>query len=254
MENNKNNKVVEYNTFYIITITLLLINYAFWFWQFNFCTINTHLRGSFILIIPIILIILMYILTKNKKIKVITGKIISIILIILFFLFNFCTFIFVMVQEGTSYEDNPQKYKHICNIAGYEKIRFQFPDEIPQDLIQNNKVKFYYRPQFLQGGFCFELLLEMDNDKIDEYIEKYKGQVKEIIEVNEETHDDLYNKYGIHIPVIFEYKEGKEFFTDSKIYLFDSEPYETDNWNHGYAYYMAKNEKLRKLLLVTEVW
>ena len=253
-ENNKDNQIQKYNKFYIITLTLLLINYIFWFWQFNFCTINTHIISSFALFIPIILIILMYILTKKEKIRVKKGKIISIILIIFFFMLNFYTLIFVMVKEGTSHEENPLRYKHICNIAGYEKIRFQFPDEIPQDLIQNNKVKFYYRPQFLQGGFCFELLLEMENKEIDDYIEKYKEQVKEIIKVDEANSNDLYDKYGIHIPVIFEYKDGKDFFVDSKIYLFDSKPYKPNNWNHGYVYYMAKNERLEKLLLITEVW
>lgn len=252
--NNKENKTEKYHKFYIITLTLLLINYIFWFWQFNFCTINTHIISSFVLFIPITLIILMYYLTKKEKIKVRKGKIISIILILLFLILNFYAIIFVMVKEGTSHEENPLKYKHICNIAGYEKIRFQFPKEIPQDLIQNNKVKFYYRPQFLQGGFCFELLLETNNDIIDEYIKKYKDQVKEIIETKGTNSDDLYDKYGIHIPVIFEYKDGKEFFDDSKIFLFDSKPYKPNNWNHGYAYYMAKNEKLKKLLLVTEVW
>ena len=252
--NNNNNKAVKYNKFYIITIILLSINYAFWFWEYNFCTINTHIIVSFILIIPIILIALMYFLTKNKKIKVRKGKIISIILIILFLIVNFYTLIIVMVKEGTSHEDNPLRYKHICNIAGYEKIRFQFPKEIPQDLIQNNKVAFYYRPQFLQGGFCFELLLEMDNDRIDEYMKKYKDQIKEIIETKGINSNVLYDKYGIHIPVIFEYKEGEEFFVNSEIYLFDSKPYKPNNWNHGYAYYIAKNEKLNKLLLVTEVW
>lgn len=252
--NNKENKTEKYKKFYIVTVTLLLINYIFWFWQYDFCTINTHIISSFILAIPIILIIFMYLLTKKEKIRVKKGKIISIFLIILFFMLNFYTLIFVMVKEGTSHEENPLRYKHICDIAGYEKIRFQFPDEIPQDLIQNNKVKFYYRPQFLQGGFCFELLLETDNDIIDEYIKKYKDQVKEIIETKGTNSDDLYDKYGIHIPVIFEYEEGKEFFADSEIYLFDSKPYKPNNWNHGYAYYMAKNEILKKLLLVTEVW
>lgn len=250
--NNEQEK--NYKKFYIITIILLSINYIFWFWQFNFCTINTHIISSFILVIPIILIILMYYLTKKEKIRVKKGKIISIILIILFLILNFYTLIFVMVKEGTSHEYNPLSYKHICNIAGYERIRFQFPDEIPQDLIQNNKVEFYYRPQFLQGGFCFELLLEMENNEIDDYIEKYKEQVKELIEVNETNSNDLYDKYGIHIPVIFEYKDGKDFLADSKIYLFDSKPYKPNNWNHGYVYYMAKNERLKKLLLVTEVW
>ncbi|MCF0125733.1 MAG: hypothetical protein HUJ68_08285 [Clostridia bacterium] len=252
--NNKDNEIQKYSKFYIITLTLLLINYIFWIWQFNFCTINMHILSSFILIIPIILITLMYCLTKKEKIRVKKGKIISIILIILFFILNFYTLIFVMVKEGTSREENPLKYKHICNIAGYKKIRFQFPDEISQNLILNNKVKFYYRPQFLQAGFCFELLLEMEKDEIDEYIKKYKGQVKEIIEVDEANSNNLYDKYGIDLPVIFEYKEGKEFFDNSKIYLFDSNSYKPNNWNHGCVYYMAKNERLKKLLLVTDVW
>lgn len=253
-EKNKDNEIQKYNLFYIITLTLLLINYIFWFWQFNFCTISTHLISSFVLFIPILLIILMYLLTKKEKIRVKKGKVFSIILIILFLVLNFYTLIFVMVKEGISHEENPLKYKHICNIAEYKKIRFQFPDEISQYLIENNKVEFYYRPQFLQGGFCFELLLEMENKEIDDYIEKYKEQVKETIEVDEANSNDLYNKYGIHIPVIFEYKDGKDFFADSKIYLFDSKPYKQNNWNHGYVYYMAKNERLKKLVLVTEVW
>ncbi len=252
--NKKENKTEKYKKFYIVTVTLLLINYIFWFWQYNFCTINTHIISSFILTIPIILIILMYYLTKEEKIRVKKGKIISIILIILFLLLNFYTLIFVIVKEGTSHEDNPLRYKHICNIAGYEKIRFQFPNEIPQDLIQNNKVEFYYRPQFLQGGFCFELLLEMENKEIDDYIEKYKEHVKEIIEVNETNFDKLYDNYGIDTPVIFDYEEENEFFDSSKIYLLGSKPYKINDWNHGYVYYMAKNEKLKKILLVTEVW
>ena len=142
----KKSKIKNYNKFYIITLVLLLINYIFWFWQFNFCTINTHIINSFILLIPIILIILMYFLTKKEKINVRKGKMISIILVVLFLILNFYTLIFIMLKEGTSHEDNPLRYKHICNIARYEKIRFQFPSEIPQELIQNNKVKFYYRP------------------------------------------------------------------------------------------------------------
>lgn len=252
--NNKNNKAEKYNMFYIIIITLLSINYIFWFWQFNFCTINTHVISTLILVIPIILIILMYFMTKKEKIKISSGRLISIILIVLFLILNFFIFIFVIVEEGTAYEDNPSRYKHILNIAGYESIRYQFPDEIPQELIQRNKVKFYYRPQFLQGGFCFELLLEMENDEIDEYIGKYKEQVEEIVEVNETNSDYLYNEYGIYTPVIFNYDEEKEFFMGSEIYLLGSKPYKPDNWNHGYVYYMAKNEILKKLLLVTEVW
>lgn len=246
----KNNK----SRFYTIILFLLIISYILWFWQFNFCTINAHLLSSLILSIPIVLIGLIFYLSKREKIKDRKGKKISIILIIIFLILSFLTSISVMVEEGTSHEESIQKYKHIYNIAGYKKIRFHFPSEIQQDLIQNNKAKFYYRPQFLQGGFCFELLMEMTNSEIDAYIEKYKELAKEKMEVNEKNYVELYNKYGIENPTIFKYKEGKDFFINSEIYLFDYNSYKPNNWNHGYVYYMAKNNNLKKLLLVTEVW
>lgn len=95
----KKSKIKNYNKFYIITLVLLLINYIFWFWQFNFCTINTHIINSFILLIPIILIILMYFLTKKEKINVRKGKIISIILVVLFLILNFHTLILLWLKK-----------------------------------------------------------------------------------------------------------------------------------------------------------
>ena len=96
--------------------------------------------------------------------------------------------------------------------------------------------------------------MEMTNSEIDAYIEKYKELAKEKIEVNEKNYAELYNKYGIETPAIFKYKEGKDFFINGEIYLFDYNSYKPNNWNHGYVYYMAKNNNQKKLLLVTEVW
>ena len=253
--NNNNKQTEKYNKFYIMTIILLLPDCVFWIWELNFCTINTHIISSLILIIPIILIVLMYILTKKEKIKVRKGKIISIFLIILFLVLNFLIVVFVIVKEGTSSEDDPLKYEHISSIAGYKSLTYQFPDKISQELIESNKVKFYYTPQFLQGGFCFELLLEMDNKKIDSYIDKYRSQIREIIEVTEDNIEKLDNDYGIHGQHgIFKYQERENFFMGCNVYLLESKPYKPNDWNHGYVAYMAKNETLQQLLLVTEVW
>jgi hypothetical protein len=167
---------------------------------------------------------------------------------------NFFTFIFVTVKEGTSYENNPLRYNHIRSISGYKNFTYQFPNKISQEVLQKNKVEFYYTPQFLQGGFNLELLLEMENDEINDYIGKYKTYVKKIIEVNTENIDELYSEYGIYNPKLIDYKDKEEFFLDSKIYLLESKSYKPDDWNHGYVAYMVKNEKMKKLLLVTEVW
>jgi hypothetical protein len=170
--NNEDNKIQKYKKFYIITLILLLINCIFWFWQFNFCTINTHIISSLILVIPIILILLIYIISKKEKLKSNVGLGISVVLIIIFLFLNFFIFIFVTVKEGTTYENNPLRYNHIRSIAGYKSFTYQFPSKISQELLQKNKVEFYYTPQFLQGGFDFELLLEMEDNEIDDYIDK----------------------------------------------------------------------------------
>lgn len=250
----KKSKIRNYNKFYIITLVLLLINYIFWFWQFNFCTIDTHIISSLILAIPMILILLIYIITQKEKLKSSIGLGLSIVLIIICLMLNFFTLIFITIKEGTSYENNPLRYNHIRSIAGYKSLTYQFPDKMPQKLLQGNKVEFYYTPQFLQGGFNLELLLEMENNEIDNYIDKYKTEVKEIIETSTENIDNLYSKYGIYNPKLIDYENKEEFFIGSKIYLLESKSYKPDDWNHGHVAYMAKNERLKKLLLVTEVW
>lgn len=38
------------------------------------------------------------------------------------------------------------------------------------------------------------------------------------------------------------------------IYLLESEPYNNNDWNHGYVSYIARNERIEELLIVTQVW
>lgn len=116
-------------------------------------------------------------------------------------------------------------------------------------------MKFFYSPQFLQGGFNLELMLPMEVEEIDEYIKKYKDNVEEIIKVGEENIGQL-GGYGISKPryIFDDYIQWDNFLKESEIYLLDNKPYKIDDWNHGYVVYMAKNETLKKLLLVSQIW
>lgn len=245
---------MKYRRFYSITLIILLVHYLFLFYELNFCTINTHLVGTLIIFIPITLIIISYILAKKEKLNANVLLVFTISFIVIFLVLNFFIFIVISFEEAISYENNPLRYKHIYNIAGYSRYTYQFPNEIPNELLQNNKVQFFYCPQFLQGSFNMELVLEMSNEEIDNYISKYKNKVRKVIEVNDDI-SSLYGTYGINEPRwLFEYKTWEEFLNGCKIYLLESKSYKPNNWNHGYVAYMAKNEKLEKLLLVTEVW
>ena len=247
---------MKYKKFYIVLLTLLMLHYIFWAFEFRFCCINSHLIASAILFVPIGLIILICILCKKEELKAKVGIVLSIILLIFFGILNIMVFAFIIVEEGTSYEDNPYRYNHIYKISGYKSFTYQFPDKMPKEWLYKNNVKFFYRPQFLQGGFQFELLIPMEIEEMDNYITKYNDKVKEVIKVTDDNIYDLDKNYGISKPfnVFDDYDKCAEYLVGSEIYLLDSKPYKTNNWNHGYVVYMAKNERLKQLLLVSEVW
>ncbi|MCI8411703.1 MAG: hypothetical protein HFJ40_04625 [Clostridia bacterium] len=245
---------MKYKKFYIILLSIVITNYIFWFYQLNFCTINPHLLKSIILVIPITFMISIVWLLKREKIKDILGIIITIGLIVISIVLNFFILVFVAVDEGTSYENNPLRYEHIYNIAGYDIYTYQFPNKIPNDILDSNNVRFFYCPQFLQGGFNLELLFEMDHSDIDSYISNFSHDIQKEIEINSENKHDL-NSYGIHEPrFLFNNNEYDNFLKEAKFYILKSEPYKVNNWNHGIVQYMAKNELERRLLLVTQVW
>lgn len=172
-----------------------------------------HIISSLILFFPIFIVGLMYLLSKKEKLSYNVALGISIVQIIISLILNFFTFIFILINEGMSYEDNPYKYQHIYNISDYKEYTYQFPKEISSELIKNNNVQFYYSPQFLQGGFNIELLMVMKNEEMDSYILQYESQVKEIINVNSENISELYSKYGIYKPYsVFKDKDCDEFY------------------------------------------
>lgn len=237
---------------FVIITAVLLLYYVFWIYIYNFYTIHMHLIETVILLMPIAILFLYSFKTKRKAWTF--GKVtFTIILILIIIGVNFGTLVSVYVFEGTSSESNPNKYKHIYNIAGYKEYTYQFPSELSKDVIDSNKTKFYYSKQFMQSGFNFELLIPMQKENRKDYIAKYEDNIKEKIETT--NTDELYNKYGIMLPYkLLESNECNEFFEDCIIYILESKQYKPDDWNHGHVAYIAENEELEEILFVTQVW
>lgn len=239
---------------YNILLISLIIIYIWVVYQFNFCTINYHIIESVIALIPLVIYVVIFLLLKKDKIKDLTANVLIIISIIIFFTTIFFSFVVLFLEEGTSNETNPYRYNHIKNIAGYTNYTYQFPKEISDSFVSDRNVKFYYSPQFLQGAFNFNLLMDLDDNEINNYIEKYEDKAKIIIDMKENDKSEI-QQYIVSEPYgIFEYDDYEEFIKKAKFYIFESEPYEPDNWNHGIMQYMAKNEDINQLLLVTKIW
>lgn len=239
---------------YLIALTLLVIVDLFLVYQFIFCTIRYHIIESIVVTIPLIICIIIYWLLNKEKIKVKLAQTLFVISTICFFNIAIIGFVMVLFSEGISHEENPWKYNHIKEIAGYMSYTYQFPKELSNDYLNDRKIKFYYTPQFLQGPFQLKLLMELNENEISDYIKTYKNNTKIVMNMKECNEEDL-KQYVIYEPYgIFKEDEYEKFIENAIFYIFESKPYKPDNWNHGVLQYMAENDELNQLLIVTEIW
>lgn len=96
-----------------------------------------------------------------------------------------------------------------------------------------------------------ELLLELNENEVNSYIEIYENNCKQIINVREWNSNELNNVGIITVGIdVFNYEIKEDFI----IYLLDSKPYEENNWNHGYVIFIAVNNEKNKILFQSEVW
>lgn len=247
--NNMKNK-----KFYHILLGLLIGIYTFMFYVFNFCMIHYHFVKSLVVLIPVIICFVIYWLLKKGKIKNRLALVFTVVSTICFFMLAFFLMILLFFDEGMSYEDNPWKYNHIKKIANYTSYTYQFPSELSSEFLRDRKVKLYYTPQFLQGAFQLNLLIELNENEMNEYIEKYEENSKIVVNMKEKLNEDL-KQYAIYEPYgIFKEYEFERFSENATFYIFESKSYKPNDWNHGVVQYMAKNEELAQLLLATEVW
>ena len=96
--------------------------------------------------------------------------------------------------------------------------------------------------------------MELNENEISDYIKPYKNNTKIVMNMKECNEEDL-KQYVIYEPYgIFKEDEYEKFIENAIFYIFESKPYKPDNWNHGVLQYMAENDELNQLLIVTEIW
>ena len=126
---------------------------------------------------------MIYWLLKKSKIKNGLALVLTIISTISFFVVTFFSFVLLLWDEGTSHENNPWRYNHIKDIADYTSYTYQFPKELSEELLNDREVRFYYTPQFLQGAFQLNLLIELNANEMNKYIKQYENREKVIIDM-----------------------------------------------------------------------
>ena len=244
------------NKFSYFSLTIMILVYAFNIYFYVFETINIHFLELFILLGPIVIVMTISLLSSRVKLSKKVIKVVIIFTIVVFVLLEFWTFIWIMIKEGSSYEDNVHKYNHIINVAGNSSYIYQFPKKIDDEFITKYNPKFYYAPQFLQAPFKLELLLNncTEGDML-KFVENKNIQNKFEIR-NEENIEELFQEHNAFLLNIcsIDDEEYINFFNNSKVYIIESKANESSNWNHGYGIYIIYNKNPKQILYLSQKW
>jgi len=244
MKCKKTEKIII-NTLLILSILIFL----FLYYNLTFKCVNRYWFEGLIFGIPSLILLAIAYLFYQKEIS---GKVaisFSIIILIASIIVLSIAFMVIVITDLTSEVTDIKEYKRILNLEVYDEMLYQFPKEVPKNA---ENVKFFYRPQFLQGGMQMELKMTLDEQIINSYIVNFKDKCKQIINIdNKEVLWDLDN---VGIFTLGDHVVEERIEKGFTIYLLESEPYKTNNWNHGYVIFIAVNDAKTEILFQSEVW
>ncbi len=208
--------------------------------------IEPYYIGGLIFAIPFILFGAVTYFTGIGKLKAAKSTIITIILIVALSIIMVYAFVFIAIDAATTETTDIAKHERVLRINGYPEnslIR-HFPERIPHEA---ENVVFRYHPAFGMGGESFNLKIEINSNTLNNYVNqflqlaKWKGKAGDKGAVDNGIFTGTFSGIG--------YKELTENFT---IFLIDSKPYDTNNWNHGILRLVTISEAKNEIIFIAE--
>lgn len=218
------------------------------YWLMTAKSIEPHYFKGLIFAIPFICFGIITFFTAKGKLKFGVSSTITICLIFILGIGSLFMFIYIAIIESTDLITDTSKYERVLKVTGYpnkELIKY-FPNKIPRNA---KNVVFKYSPAFLQGGEDFNLKFETDSPSINNYSNEFSKKAKWIGKwSNSQTENNgiILGTFGM-----VGYDALPEDFT---IYLFDSKPYHSNDWNHGHLSTAAISKQRNMIIFVSEDW
>ncbi|MGE4213638.1 MAG: hypothetical protein AB7E42_02520 [Anaerotignaceae bacterium] len=211
-------------------------------------SIEPYYLEGLLFAIPFVCFGIITFFTVIEKLKTVTSFVITCILIIVLGFASVLAFCFMAFDAATTVTTDIGKYERVLKLTGYPNNALIkcFPDKIPSNA---KNIIFSYNPAVLQGGENFDLKFETDSDSIKNYIDEFSQQAKWI----GKSIDSEAEKNGI-ISSAFTTVGYTNLPEDFTIYLIDSKPYYTDDWNHGELSVAAISEQRNEIIFLAEDW
>ena len=213
----------------------------------RFSIIPYYVRGL-VFAVPFICFSIITGLNIKGKLRIVPANIITGILVISLTVVMFFQLIHLMVDAGTTSVTDIDKFERVLRLKNHgENMRIShFPKEIP---VNTQNIEFFYSPAFLQGGEHMFLKYEISSQYIEQLAEEYSS----IAQWSGPSDNLTIQNYGIDDRSFYfiGYDQLPEGFT---VYVLDSEPYKTGDWNHGYSYGLAVSTSQGIVIYFSLTW
>lgn len=169
----------------------------------------------------------------------------TIVLIVVLFFAMIVSFIVLAWNAAMTETTDVGKYQRVLHLSNYPSTLIdKFPTEIPPTA---REPVLYYQPAALQGGERFCLKFKADAKTIENYENEFSGKTEWEGKPSSTERKEL--SFSTFTPV------GYDVLPDSfTVYLFYSEPYRDDDWNHGQIGLAAIDKTKSEVIFYAESW
>ncbi|MDN6195189.1 MAG: hypothetical protein L0I93_01700 [Atopostipes suicloacalis] len=219
----------------IMTI-LAFLSFVFVYWLVTYRSITPFYFKGLLFAIPFIVFGVLTYITAQGHLKMIASTIITIIFIIAFLVGSLHTLMILSFEAATVDTTDLENYERVVRITD-DSLTTHFPKEIPR---QAENIDYFHQSPFVQAGEKFQLKFQTDSESIQDYQKRFSKEAIKmgtIAEIEKET--------------LFDYSDISP---GSTIYLFVSDPYQANDWNHGEYSLAAINETNNEMVFLMEDW
>lgn len=233
-----------------ITTIIFFVLFTWVYWAVTNTAVKQYYFEGLLFAVPFVCFGIITCVSLTEKFRTSALSVITATLIVVFGLSMTGGYWIIAIDAAAAVTTDTEKYERVLTLQGYpnDPLTRCFPDKIPENA---ENIEFLYHPAFVQGGERLALMFQTDSDSIKSYMDRISRGAKWV----GKTSDNEAERHGIfngRLSVLSYTSPGLP--EDFVIYIIDSEPYRSNDWNHGERSLIAISEQKKEILFLADNW
>ena len=231
----------------IMTI-LSLVGFLVVYWAMTMEAVEPQYLTGLLFAVPFVCLGSVTLLTAKGKLRSSVSVALAASLTVILLPAMLFAFAWMSMDAATTTTTDVGKYERVLGLREYpdNALIAHFPAKIPDNA---KNVVFHYYPAFMQDGEVFALKFETDDDSVNTYRNEFSKKAKWTGKASDIEAQENGVAFGSFSEIGYD-----ELPDDFIVYLIDSKPYHTGDWNHGIMSLAAVSGQRREVLFYADDW